>query len=62
MKVTEQMIAKTDLTNEEKKIIRFLYDLPSAGDKTEKWINNLGQKKYDSLRASAEEKLSNIVL
>ena len=57
MEVTEKIIAKAGLTNEEAKIIRSIHDLPTAGIKTENWINNLSADKYDSLRASAEEKL-----
>jgi len=57
MKVTEQMIAKADLSAGEAKVIRVAYELSSAGKRTKRWVAGLGVGTYDQLLTSGNEKL-----
>jgi len=57
MIVTEKMIASAGLSPDEAKLVRYRYNLPSAGEKTRNWISNLSDGKYDQLLKSSEEKL-----
>ena len=60
-KVTEQMIAKANLSKDEAKVIRVIYGLPSAGKRTKHWMAGLSDEKYRELQASAKEKLYEIM-
>ena len=57
MKVTEQMIAKANLSAREAKVIRVAYELSSAGKRTKRWVAGLGVGTYDQLLTSGNEKL-----
>jgi len=55
--VTEKLLTKAGLTREEKKVIRFYLDLPSAGKRTHKWVKRLTAEHYVSLLNNAQRKI-----
>jgi len=59
MKVTEQIIAKANLSNKEKKVARVFHGLSSAGPRTEKWVEALRRETRAELLDSAQEKILN---
>jgi len=57
LEVTERIIARAGLCKEEARVIRVLRELPSAGERTKRWVRNLSMRKYDQLLRSAEGKI-----
>lgn len=53
----ESIIAKTGLSEEEKKVARVYYDSKSAGKKTKFWVSHLSAERHVQLLASAQQKV-----
>ena len=62
--ITESDLARSDLTNEEKKFARVLLNLPAAGggnSATRSWFYALGDEKRTKLSESVTKKISKML-
>lgn len=55
--ITERIIARADLSKEEKKVARVFFKLSTAGPRTRKWVKALSYKKHEQLLLSLREKI-----
>ncbi len=60
MKVTEEILRKCDLSNEERKVLRYYYSLPLSV-KAKRWVRELGGPKYRVYFQSGQEKLVQVL-
>ena len=61
MVVTEKIIASAGLSDHEKKVARVFFKLPTAGSRTQKWVEALSEKGYNQLLKSSKRKLRKII-
>ena len=57
IEITERIIGKADLSSEEAKVARVKFGLSTAGQRSQKWVEDLSGKKHDQLLSSAREKI-----
>jgi len=55
--ITENIIAKSNLSSEQARVARVFYELPSAGLRTHRWVENLSVTRHDALLQEAQEKI-----
>ena len=60
-KVTERIIRRAGLSDDQKRVVRHFYGLPTAGERTKKWVETLDMVKYKHLLKLVQQKIKKIL-
>lgn len=55
--ITEKFLAKINLTDQEKKVARVEFGLPTAGKRTRYWVEHLSERNRSQLLRDAQSKI-----